>query len=846
MYFYSHKGILLKDHLRDVGINIKKCIIQTFITEDFLLDKNYLGDIGFILGIFHDFGKFTSFFQNHLNFGKKDLKSHHSCISAFICSNFIYKYLDIHKIPSDSLFRAIPSLIYMIIRRHHSYLISFEDELDKDSLNDKVLNEWRQLPSLFEDLNELECRNEICKIFNELLKEIDINNFNFSEWIAKVFNENINLERIWAHIDRLKKDLNRILRQKRYHYFFLILTQFFFSLLIEYDRISASQIDLTSKVEFKLKIEKYIEFFSVKNNRINQLRNEFFKEIINYSINRLDKAINDNIHIFSITGPTGIGKTFAGLKFSEILKEIIKKKYHYTPRILYFLPFTSIIDQNYDIISNLFKFSIDDYLDNEQKYLLKHHHLSEIIFKEKGVELENEKALLFTEAWESCMIISTFYQFFQTIFGYKSSIIMKFNKIINSIIILDEVQCFPPEYWLIIQKYLITLTKYFNTKIILLTATQPSIFEINEFEEVISKPKKYFSANLLNRIDFYFNLNNSILSNKIQVILQKFFRLNIKSIMFVANTIKESIEIVDIIREFIKNLDNDKLKDGKIELVYLSTNITPLERKERILTIKNFKENNNIKLIVVSTQLIEAGIDIDIEWVIRDFSPLDCLIQVAGRCNRNKNNDKGKYCIYKFVDLNKNNPFCEYIYDKLLLNTTKDLLENFLNHNSLPWKEEIFKELSDDYFQEIKNKISELINFEKIIERLKFKNLNKNKKNIKESISDFKIIEKDMKKIMIYLPLNKTFNKKFDSFKEKYSEWKNFWEKKKNKSSSIKKYFNLKLELRKLQNQMKEYSLEIPIKDYNKIKKKDLIMPFNVLKENKISEYYNSLIGFRR
>jgi len=149
-----------------------------------------------------------------------------------------------------------------------------------------------------------------------------------------------------------------------------------------------------------------------------------------------------------------------------------------------------------------------------------------------------------------------------------------------------------------------------------------------------------------------------------------------------------------------------------LKLVYLSSYVLPHTRLKRISNIKNKNNNNNnnkqqqqkiVKSIVISTQIVEAGVDIDMDCVIRDFAPLDSIIQCAGRCNRNAQNKKlGEVIIVELMDeLNNNRLFCTYIYDNVLLSLTRNILRKY-PQNILINEKDIVSQI-DIYFKTVKD-----------------------------------------------------------------------------------------------------------------------------------------------
>src|SRR5690606_37693691 len=148
----------------------------------------------------------------------------------------------------------------------------------------------------------------------------------------------------------------------------------------------------------------------------------------------------------------------------------------------YALPFTSVIDQNEAVIQKLLK-QLPDYAKNQHRYLIKHHHLTNIEYVKENEELPLSQSLLLTESWESEIIVTTFIQLFYTLIGYENRMLKRFHQIAGSIVILDEIQNIPVEYWPLLKLVLSKMAELFSCTFILLTATQPHIFEKGETVE---------------------------------------------------------------------------------------------------------------------------------------------------------------------------------------------------------------------------------------------------------------------------------------------------------------------------------------------------------------------------
>jgi len=200
---------------------------------------------------------------------------------------------------------------------------------------------------------------------------------------------------------------------------------------------------------------------------------------------------------------------------------------------------------------------------------------------------------------------------------------------------LDEVQAIGYEKLPVVGAALYFLTKFLNSKVILSTATRPFIFELAN--NLLMEKEQITFTELLPNHEFYFNQLNR---TKLIPLLDKTFDVeefvelfkskydNSKSALIVCNTINNSLKIFDLIEKYY----------GEDKVFYLSTNIIPLQKEKVLKNLKDLldpKNNSDIKPILVSTQVIEAGVDLDFDMAFREISPIDSIIQSAGRVNRN-------------------------------------------------------------------------------------------------------------------------------------------------------------------------------------------------------------------
>ncbi|WP_457557377.1 CRISPR-associated endonuclease Cas3'' [Candidatus Harpocratesius sp.] len=896
---YSHPNIKLEDHLSQVTLQMDKNL-QQIDFSNFPISIEIARIFSFIIGIFHDFGKCSSYFQVHLNKNQKIQYSHHSPISAFVGAHFVEWFLNLEEIKKNIVkqksqcmtdnfdYQILIIIAFITIRRHHSNLQSILTELDDDMVIQQ--HEANEFEYIAKDLMKKERISQIKDLYHRILIQ-------FQETVPCLYNHKedfINeienaLRKIDSHekirviIKSLRIKFKKYLRNMKKSskitqeliLFNYSLLNFIFSSLIDSDKLIAAGISTYSITRREIpdnavdEYKKYLFGDKVSSN-FDKFREEFYCD----SLNSLTQLNDDELYkqrIFSLTAPTGIGKTFTVLSFALKLRARLKTLNNckisnnrsainnnnieeFSPRIIYCLPFTSIIDQNYLEIEKILQISILDFQSNQHEYLLKIHHLSEILYKTNDNELPNDQALLLTESWNSEIIVTTFYQVFYTLFGYQNRQLKKFHRLTNSILIFDEIQAFPPDYWIPLRYILLTMSKFFNLRVIFLTATQPAIMEKGEILEINPKIEYYFKSPFLNRINFIYSFNGvNYLSNYLNKM--DINRLKQKSTIFVANTIRTSLQIVKFLLNTLENAvpineiesrikeevkinfnENFLIKKGNREkiisilsnyknksiIVYLSSMIIPHQRKIRIQLLSLI---NQLKIhsITVSTQVIEAGVDIDAELIIRDFAPLDSLIQVSGRCNRNAKNDsfhRGNVEInYWKNPAHKNRPYCSYIYNDNLLTATKSILEEEKKIQKLPWSENVFLPLSKAYFNSIKELISsnsELRDSKvSILLNLAYsRNRNLGKRNEILYIQDFELIPKEYIKHDILIILDENTKMLFQDYCNKINDLY------KAKNRNFKERMQRKIDVLNQLRKLRQFFVPIYHKDYEKIKGK--------------------------
>lgn len=318
---------------------------------------------------------------------------------------------------------------------------------------------------------------------------------------------------------------------------------------------------------------------------------------------------------FSLSVPTGGGKTLSSLAFG--LEHAIK---HKLDRIIYVIPYTSIIEQNADV----FRSAI-----GEDQVVEHHSSLDE--------DSSTVKSRLSSENWDAPVIVTTSVQFFQSLFAAKSSGCRKLHNIVKSVVILDEAQLVPVEYLTPILETMQLLVDHYQVSFVISTATQPA------FNERIVDEKLFTGLKNIKEImgDNVKELYDSL--KRVQVELPKDLQPQ-SSWEEIAEELKQYEQVLCIVsdRKSCRALHR-LMPEGTF---HLSALMCGQHRSEIIQRIKE-KLKNKESVRVISTQLVEAGVDMDFPVVYRALAGLDSIAQAAGRCNREgKLTELGKVVVF--------------------------------------------------------------------------------------------------------------------------------------------------------------------------------------------------------
>lgn len=317
--------------------------------------------------------------------------------------------------------------------------------------------------------------------------------------------------------------------------------------------------------------------------------------------------------LLSLTMPTGSGKTESSLALALHLAERKNRS-----RIIYVIPYTSIIQQNAEVFRNILG----------EKNVVEHH--SNVEFNDNKGKTDIRK--LATENWDAPIIVTTNVQFFESLYGNKTSKCRKLHNIVNSVIIFDEAQMLPVEYLTSCMSMVAELVKNYNCTAILCTATQPSLGRFftphgMKITEISKNPIQDYLD--FKRTNIFFN-HNAMTKKELALELSKK-----KKVLCICNTIKDTKQLYDLVQSSNKYC--------------LTTHLFPKHREKMIEDIKSDMYDKD-ECIVIATSLVEAGVNLDFPYVYREKNGIDNIIQSAGRCNRENKFNSGHVVVFKLKD----------------------------------------------------------------------------------------------------------------------------------------------------------------------------------------------------
>ncbi len=400
----------------------------------------------------------------------------------------------------------------------------------------------------------------------------------------------------------------------------MMFTQMLFSALVDSDRLDAELFSSPQNAELRqrkfdlgsirTKADAYIDNLasSKAESTVNTLRASVLNDC------RASASLPKGV--FTLEVPTGGGKTLSSLSFA-----LNHALHHKMARVIYVIPFISIIEQT----ARIFAAAVGE------ENVLEHH--SNVDRDDRNDDLSSSsQASLATENWDAPIIVTTAVQFYESLFSNSPSRCRKLHNIINSVIILDEFQTIPTQYILPIIEYLKELVNSYGVTLVLCTATQPAL----QKSKIIPNGFERLTPLISNRSDLFDKLKRVKIQRSDASSYEELAEeiLDNRSALCVVNTRKIAHDLFML------------LAHRRTGVYHLSALMYPIHRSAVIEDIKR-KLKNKEDCIVVSTQLIEAGVDLDFPVVFRAMAGADSILQAAGRCNREGLLETGKVYVFE-------------------------------------------------------------------------------------------------------------------------------------------------------------------------------------------------------
>ncbi|MCC8073150.1 MAG: CRISPR-associated helicase Cas3' [Clostridiales bacterium] len=555
----------------------------------YLVDAD-MKNISYLTGLLHDSGKFTEEFTNYIQDaanGKNVRKG--EVIHSFAGVSLILG--EHHDLQNNNKFELLTSeIIASAVGAHHGLFDCIDEEGNSGFEHRLVKQPEYDNRAIKNFSNECCDRAKRDILFKNSCDEIK----NILEKIIKISSDETEL-----------------------HYYISMLVRLLTSAVVDADR--GDTANFMEDFDIKEKSPNWDDCIENLNSFLSKLSSDRPIDFARQEISNLCfEAGNLHSGIYKLNVPTGGGKTLSGLRFA-----LNHCKVHNKKRIILISPLLSILDQNAKTVKEAI---------NNDEIIFEHH--SNII-KDDLDDDETERYNYLADTWNSPIIITTLVQFLNALFLGKMSAVRRFHSLCDSVIVIDEIQTLPIHMLTIVNLAINFLSEVCKATIVMCSATQPSLEktqhsikeEIKEIipKNVISKYEKVFKRTEI--------VDNGFLSeNEIVDFLINLTQKN-KSTLIICNKKAEA-----------QNLFS-KLLGIEAKCFHLSAGMCQKHREDTLESLKTALQNGE-KVICVSTQVIEAGVDISFDTVVRYAAGLDNIIQSAGRCNRNgEKNDLSKVYI---------------------------------------------------------------------------------------------------------------------------------------------------------------------------------------------------------
>ncbi len=522
-------------------------------------------DMGYIAGLLHDLGKYTRAFQGYL---KRSMAgegvTRGEVIHALQGAKFVNEAIN------DSV---ITDIICNVIATHHGGLF--------DSITDGQRTLIRKTDKCEEKLHYEEARKEFNPSINEAELKTEILNFcNTSQ----------------------SKDLNPL-------FMLHFLTKAIYSCAVDADRCNSAGLETNdTRPDWAMligQLDAYLTSFADYSD-INKVRKRISEQC--------REAGDRQQGIYTLSVPTGGGKTLSSLRFA-----LTHAQKHNLKRIIYVIPYLSILDQTASQLHEVFA-------DDSGELILEHH--SNIELPENADD--EEKYRLLTSRWDSPIVLTTMVQFLETVYSNRASKLRRFHNMSEAVLIFDEIQALPIKCVHLFNEVANFLHTFGESTILLCTATQPHLHKADrpvrlpdnpDIVNIMSDELKVFE-----RVCIEDKTQSAMDHEQIADLVKKQIEQD-KSTLVILNTKGDACKVYE------------QCKGFECEKAFLTTDLCAAHRLSILDRLRdNLKPETRKLTLCISTQLIEAGVDVSFDCVIRAQAGMDSIIQAAGRCNRNKEN----------------------------------------------------------------------------------------------------------------------------------------------------------------------------------------------------------------
>lgn len=703
----ARPGQPLKDHLNGVQENASR-----LVPEDATVGENVsLQTVATTIAKLHDIGKLTQWFQEYIHKGdtnsRSSLYKRHSLVSA---------YLTFHALGQMEVSNDVQLAGFYAVAKHHGVLPNFEDQHSRYSLPAGV------------------DRSERIERIGEQLQNIDAH---VSDIADAILNDATNGQLRWDDVlveesTRYAQALPRSFDPDTPSEFYPLVLRLW-STLTSADKLDAAGLavsDGNPEIPDWRRIQEHLENDS---EGIQSTLNEHRTRARHQATEQMER-LSGTESVFTLTLPTGFGKTLAGLETA------LREAERTDGRVIYALPFTTVIDQVHDEVTEKLEVTPE-----RDRYTL-HHHLADTRTKvsDESESVSDGSEVLYGESWQAGLVLTTFVQLFESLAGPGNTQSIKLPALQDSVIVVDEPQAVTKEWWYLISRLTTILVEEYDATVILMTATQPGIIaETNpQFDptELIPNPDTYFdflrahqrvrfeiddsvqdhlqtgTQDGINVDDAVRRVHRAIQSDGIDSALvvsntvraaSAIYRATVETIDQVdeepvslgesvaAFTLETDNDVLDAVNQGDEQLDRlveaffettaDRLSGDEILVGALSTAIRPVDRAFLIEIIRRLIDDesdtplDDHRVIVSSTQLVEAGVDVSFDRLYRDYAPIPSLVQAAGRCNRSFGGDTATVTLWRLGGIDVYPPPSSiYRYDRNLLKPTAYALESLL------------------------------------------------------------------------------------------------------------------------------------------------------------------------